>query len=149
MSATISSNRPSSAKGIAVHKIWRAALAAVIAAVAVNLILRAGLAALVGFPAEFPPLQPPPIIIFTTLGVVAAGIVYAVVARVAKNPLVTYRVIALAALIVSILPNFGLMANPASAPFPGGSALTFGLLIIFHIAAALVAVLVLEKLTRE
>jgi hypothetical protein len=43
---------------------------------------------------------------------------------------------------------FVMMANPAAAPFPGASALAFGVLIVFHIVAGLVAILVLTRLTK-
>ncbi len=41
------------------------------------------------------------------------------------------------------------MFNPTAMPFPGGSALAFGVLILFHVVAAIVAVGVLTTLTRR
>jgi CHASE3 domain sensor protein len=38
-----------------------------------------------------------------------------------------------------------MMANPGMMPFPGGSALTFGVLIVFHVVAGLVSVWVLTR----
>lgn len=103
----------------------------------------------VAFARQFQPLQAGPIAIFTTLGVAAAGLVYALTVRFAMRPIPTYRRIALAALVLSIIPNLVLMFNPAAAPFPGGSALNFGLLILFHIVAAAAAVQVLIGMTRQ
>ena len=136
-------------KGVIKNKIGLAALTAVLAANAANLLVWAVLKAVIGFDGQFQPLQAGPIAIFTTLGVAAAGLVYALTVRFAMRPIPTYRRIALAALVLSIIPNLGLMFNPAAAPFPGGSALNFGLLILFHVVAAVAAVQVLIGMTRQ
>ncbi len=136
-------------KRVIKNKIGLAAITAVVAANAANLLVWAVLKAVIGFDGQFQPLQPGPIAIFTTLGVTAAGLVYALTMRFARHPVPTYRIIALIALILSIIPNLGLMFNPAAAPFPGGSALNFGLLIIFHVVAAVTAVQTLTAMTRE
>jgi hypothetical protein len=53
--------------------------------------------------------------------------------------------VAMVVLVLSIIPNFVMMANPGMMPFPGGSALTFGVLIVFHVVAGLVSVWVLTR----
>jgi F0F1-type ATP synthase assembly protein I len=118
------------------------------AAVAANLVVRAFLFVLLDLPGDFPPLMALSVIIFTLIGTGLGVLAYALVNKYSKNPTRTYLLIAAVALILSILPNFGLMANPAAAPFPGGSALAFGVLIIFHIVAALVFIPLLLKLSR-
>ena len=139
----------SSTKTIKTSRLLGVGLLAVVAAVIANLIARAILLAVLDLPADFPPLQPPAIIFFTTIGTALGALVYAILIRRSSRPARTFTTIAVVALVISILPNLGLMANPAAAPFPGGSALAFGALIVLHIVAALAAVLVLLGLTRS
>lgn len=129
-------------------RIWRAGLISILGAIIANLILRAIFFALLDLPADFPPLQPGSIIVFTAIFTAVGVLVYALVSRWSKNPARTFAIIAAVALVLSILPNLGLMANPAGAPFPGGSALAFGVLIIFHFSSALVFTGLLLYLTR-
>lgn len=142
---------PASQKAAAVdaRRLWWAGPVAAVASVIANLLMRALLVPLFNPPAEFTPLTPPPITLFTLGGTLAAAMVYAVVARLSARPTRAFVIVAGVALIVSILPDLALMANPAAAPFPGGSALTFGLLIVFHVVAALVCVTLLTALTRK
>ena len=140
----LSVNRP-----VKVNRIWLAGIAAVVASVLANLVARALVLAALPLPEGFAPLQAPAIITFTVLGVVAATIVYAIVARVSKNPVRTYIIVAAVALIVSILPNFNLMGNPSAFPMPGGTPEVFGALIVFHVVAAVVSVAVLIGMTRK
>ena len=71
------------------------------------------------------------------------------IGRRARRPIRTFRIVALVALVVSILPNLSLMANPAGAPFPGATSQGFGLLIVFHVVAAVAAVATLTTLARR
>lgn len=121
---------------------------AVAASIIANLILRAIAFAVWDLPTEFPPLQPVAIAAFTLGGTVLATWVYAFIRKRAKKPESLFRWIALVALIVSIIPNFLLMSNPTLTPFPGGSSTTFGVLILFHVVAALVSVSILTSLGR-
>ena len=130
-------------------RIGWAGLLGVAASVAANLIVRVILFALVTLPAEFPPLQPPAIAVFTFFGTILAVMVFAVVVRLSRTPIRTFRFIAVIALVVSLLPNFFLMANPSAAPFPGGSALAFGVLCLFHGIAAFVCVTILTTLSKK
>jgi hypothetical protein len=57
-----------------------------------------------------------------------------------QNPARTFWWVAIVALLLSILPNLGLMADPSAAPMPGGTAQANGVLIVFHFVAGLVFV---------
>lgn len=131
------------------RRIWLAGIIAVVAAIAANLIVRALLFAWLDLPAGFPPLQPGAIIFFTIVGVGLGAVVYAMVARRSMQPARTFTWIAITALVVSILPNLGLMLNPAAGPFPGGSPLAYGILILFHIIAGFIAIGVITRLGRS
>jgi hypothetical protein len=126
-------------------RIMRAGVNSVFAAVVANLVTRIVLGAVLGLPAEFPPLQYPAIAFLTILGTSAGAVVFYLISRRSNNPIRTYWMVAMAALALSIIPNFFMMANPSMMPFPGGSALTFGVLIVFHLVAGIVSTVVLTR----
>lgn len=134
---------------VATSKIWWAGLAAVVAAVTANVLVRAILSTLLDLPSEFPPLQPGAIAFFTAIGVGLGAVVFWLISRRSKQPIRIFRIVALVALVLSILPNLALTASPSASPFAGASAQAFGLLIIFHVVAAVVCVGLLTRLTRH
>jgi uncharacterized membrane protein YozB (DUF420 family) len=129
--------------------IVRAGLVAIVAAVVANLVALVIVRAVTDLPSNFPPLQFGPIAIFTAIGVALGVIVFAIISRAARQPARTFRIVALIALLVSLVPNILLMINPTAAPVPGGSTPAFGMLMIFHVIAALVSVPVLMSLLRR
>lgn len=130
------------------NKIPRAAALAVGYSVAANLIARQLLGQVIEFPAGFLPLTPGPIAVFTLIGTAMGGLVFWLMARALPNPLRPFQVVALAALVLSIIPNLVLMANPLMAPMPGGTPQAFGVLIVFHVIAGLITIFVLSRMTR-
>jgi thiol:disulfide interchange protein len=120
----------------------------VVVAVVANLVVRAILGLFMDFDPAFLPLTFGPIAIFTALGVGLGALVFALIARRSARPNRTWTIVAVVALIVSILPNLASMANPSALPFPGGTAASFGALIVFHIVAGLVAILLLPALAK-
>lgn len=130
------------------NKIPRAAALAVGYSVAANLIARQLLSLVIEFPSGFLPLTPGPIAVFTLLGTAMGGLVFWLLARALPNPLRPFQVIAWAALVLSILPNLALMANPQMSPIPGGSALAYGVLIVFHVIAGVITIFVLTRMSR-
>lgn len=130
------------------NKIPRAAALAVGYSVAANLIARQLLGQVIEFPAGFLPLTPGPIAVFTLIGTAMGGLVFWLMARALPNPLRPFQVVALVALVLSIIPNLVLMANPQMAPMPGGTPQAFGVLIVFHVIAGLITIFVLSRMTR-
>jgi hypothetical protein len=132
-------------------KIWKMGFVAIAASVVANLVIFFLLRAILDLPspADFPPLSAGAIgfltAVFTFVGVLA----FAIVARVAKNPIRMYWIIATVAFVLSIIPNIMAAFNPASAPFPFpvASALGFGVLIVFHVVAYLITVWVMTTKT--
>jgi uncharacterized membrane protein len=120
---SIQSNRIDSSR------IMRAGINSVFAALAANLILRFILGALLDLPAEFPALQYPAIAFFTILGTSAGVLVFYLISRRAHNPIRTYWMVAMAALVLSIIPNIFM----------------FGVLIVFHLVAGFTSVWVLTR----
>jgi hypothetical protein len=111
------------------NRIVRAGINSVLAALVANLIVRFILGALLDLPAEFPPLQYPSIAFLTILGTSAGAVVFYLISRRSNNPIRTYWIVAMAALVLSIIPNL----------------FAFGVLIVFHVVAGLVSVWVLTR----
>jgi hypothetical protein len=100
--------------------------------------------AVVEVPPEFPPLLGAgPTIIFTTVsGIIAVG-VYGLVRRFAARPVRVFRRIAAVVLVLSFLPDLGMLTEGAAATFPGATPAGVAILMAMHVAAAAVIVWVL------
>jgi hypothetical protein len=123
-------------------------------AIAGNLLLWLLAEALFPIPPEFLPLDPGPIIMFTILGVGAATLVFALLARFSRRPITVFRWVAVVALLLSIVPNVQLLLDSSGAtgvPFPASAMSVPGMwtLILMHVLSAGVAVWALTTLTRE
>lgn len=79
----------------------------------------------------------------TAIGVFAATVAFAIVGRFSQRPARTYTIVAVVALLLSLIPNIAMLFNPAAAPFPGGNPGSISVLILQHIVAAVVAISVL------
>ncbi len=97
-------------------------------------------------------LQPNPVpmslgwaspVILTLVLVTGAVLVFALIARFAKNPIRTYQVIALVVLLLSFLPDIGF----AGSPMPGANWPNAVALMIMHIVAWGICVTMLAKLS--
>ena len=136
------------ANGIDRRKLLVASLASIAAAVAANLVAFFIARAMFDLPADFPPLSVGAITFFTVLGTGLGALVFALLVRRSAAPVRTYWIIAIVALMLSILPNFLAAANPVLFPFPGGTATAFLVLTLFHVIAAVVSVVVLTRMSR-
>jgi hypothetical protein len=92
----------------------------------------------------FLPLTPPPTIIFTTLFLVIATAVYAVINLFAANPPRVFNIVALVALILSLIPNVMMLFNPSATPMPlPPESITFGAVLVLmlqHVVAYAITV---------
>jgi hypothetical protein len=79
----------------------RTAIAAV-AAVVVNVLVRALAVALFDIPDSFEHIELRAVVTSTLIGVLAAALVYAIVARVADDPKRTFTIVAVIALVLSL-----------------------------------------------
>ena len=82
-------------------------------------------------------------IVLTVILCTAAVVVFALVARFAKNPVRTYIIISSVFLVISFLPDVAI----ASAPFPGAGWPYSITLMIMHVVAGFITVSMLVKLT--
>jgi hypothetical protein len=108
----------------------RTALAAV-AAVVVNVLVRALAVALFDIPDDFEHIALRAVIVSTLVGVIAAALVYAVVRRVARDPARTFTIVAVIALLLSL-------AAPLSLGFDEAAAV--GTLVLMHVLTAAIVV---------
>jgi hypothetical protein len=79
--------------------------------------------------------------LFTLVLVTGAVLVFAAVARFAKNPIRTYQMIALVFLLLSFIPDIGF----ARSPMPGANWPNAIALMIMHVAAWAISVTMLVK----
>ena len=127
-------------------RVASATALAAIAAVVANLALRALAVAVFDIPQpEFEPLQVRAVVLSTLGGVIAAGLVYAIVARFARNARRMFVVIAGIALVLSLWAPLSLgLADPPENP--GTDAGSVGTLIAMHVLAAAISVPVLLRM---
>jgi len=124
-------------------------LAATAAALAATLLARLVVGLFVPLNPLFPPFSYGSIAFFTVLFCLVGVGIFALVNRLARNPLRTFNIIAVIGFFVTLLPDLAGMANPAAFPYPGASASSFVILILFHIVAAIAFLWVLNNLARR
>jgi hypothetical protein len=126
-----------------------ATVVAAVAAVLANVLLRAVAVAVLDIPQpEFEPLQVRAVVVSTVGGVVAAGVVFAIVARLATDPVRVFAIIAAAALVLSLWAPISLgLADPPEDP--GTDAGSIGTLIVMHVVAAAIAVAALVSVPLD
>lgn len=122
--------------------LWVGPLAIVAATVA-NVILQQLAVALLRPDPAFMPLNLMPPIIFTVVGVLGAVLVYALVGRFARNPVVLFRRIALVTLVVSFIPDILMLVTGFN---PGTTLANVVVLMVMHVVAWAIAVGMLTRL---
>jgi hypothetical protein len=84
-------------------------------------------------------------VLFTFVLVTGAVVVFALVARFAKNPIRSYQIIAFVFLLLSFLPDIGF----AQSPMPGASWPNAIALTTMHVAAWAICVTMLARLSTS
>jgi hypothetical protein len=118
-------------------------LAAFVSA-ALNLILLFIGKPLVGLTGPFTPLSAGPVIGWSVIGAVGAGIVYAVIRRYSHTPKQMFTMVAAVVLVVSFIPDI-LVKQSISGPFAGATWSAVLLLMIMHVVVALVVLSIFRK----
>lgn len=133
------------ANSLELRKLWWAGPLTVLAAIIGVLIVRIS-ARMILQPPYAPGLAMIMIPIVLTFVLCTCGVlVFALVVRFAKNPVLIYIIISSVFLIVSFLPDIAV----ASAPFPGAGWPYSFTLMIMHVVAGLITVNLLIKLTAK
>jgi hypothetical protein len=131
---------------VASGRLLKVGALAIGASVVANLIIRIIFVNLLGIGSEFPPLGWGPPIIFTIIGVLGAVIVFAIIARVAKRPIRLFRIIGVVVLVLSLLPDLGLLSANT---MPGTSLGSVLALMLMHVAAGAITIWLLTTQTVE
>jgi Family of unknown function (DUF6069) len=131
---------------VATGRLLRVGALAIGASVVANLLIRIIFVNVLGIGTEFPPLGWGPPIIFTIMGVLGAIIVFAIIARFAKRPIRLFRIIGLVVLVLSLLPDIGLLNANA---MPGTSLGAVIALMLMHVAAGAITIWLLTTRTVE
>lgn len=130
---------------VAMGRLWWVGLLAAVISVIANAVIVAIARRLFSVPPEFAPFTAPQFTFLTVAGVAGATIVFGIVGRFSKRPIRTYYWIAAAALVLSWLPDFGLLA---ARPFPGVTLQSVGTLMFMHVVTAAISVGLLTRLGR-
>ena len=124
-------------------RAWRIWLRTILGAVVATLGVRVLALTAFDIPAEFEPLAVAgPTVFLTVVGVVAGLVVAVAVDRWSARPVPLFRRIALAALLLSLLPDFWLLTAGGSEAFAGATVPAVVTLMVQHVAAAAVVILV-------
>jgi len=116
--------------------------AAWVASSIANVVVATALKAILNLPSNFAQIAPPAIISITLVGVAAAVIVFAIVARVAADPVRTFTfVVAPIGLVVSWLFDLALYITRA---FPGTTGRGVAALMSLHVITGVITVLMLR-----
>ena len=92
-----------------------AGVIAIVLSVVANLVVRWLGMLIITVPADFIPLATiQPTIIFTTLFLVVATLVFAVINRFTSNPIRVWTIVGTIGFVISLLPDVMLLFNPAS-----------------------------------
>ena len=116
------------------------------AAVGADLAVRALAFAIWPISPAFLPLQVGSVSVFTAVLVGGGVLVYALVVRFSRHPARTYTLIALLALLLSLVPPVMLFFNPDTRALPGVTPLAASILMVLHIIDALIAIVLLPWL---
>jgi hypothetical protein len=107
---------------------------ALVLALVLNLVI-VTLAGMAGIGEGIDPFTYPPVLVLTTVGVIGAVIVYAILASQTGNPNRNFTGIAAIALLVSVIPDFTFVPS-----LPGGSLVAGAVLALMHVLTAVVVV---------
>ncbi len=114
---------------------------ALVAAIVVNTVI-ATVARALGASAEFQPLTPPAYISLTVLGFLLAVAGWAIIRAKASNPTRVMRVLVPVVLVLSFIPDLGLLLSGSQPGTSGGAVLALALM---HLAVAAVTVPALAR----
>jgi hypothetical protein len=125
-----------SSNRLSLNRILLAGVIAIVASVIANLIVRWLGLLVVESPPDFQPLASvAPTIIFTTLFLVIATAIFALINRFAGNPLRTFTVVAIVALLLGLVPDIMLLVNPEAIGMGTPSLGAVLILILMHFVA--------------
>jgi hypothetical protein len=132
-------------KEVDISRIWLGGLVTIGLSIIGNLILLWIANLLVEIPPEFAPLDPLRISVFTVAFLIPAIIIYAMLAKKAKHPIRTYRIIGWIFLIMSFIPDIAMLYVDF---MPGATVTAVIILMLTHVVPGLIALYVLPAMTK-
>ena len=148
MATTFTENRKESKSNTSMRRLlWAGPLTAALAG-AVNIIVREIGVVLGTIPSDLFILQEPGVFISTFVQVLLGAVVFALIIKFARQPVRTFRIVAVVALLLS-LTNPIMAANgmmPLGATISTATMLT---MMVMHFVAGTIAIYLLPKLARE
>jgi len=118
-------------------RLWLVGLLAIIASVAANVLVRLLAVVTLDISPDFEPLSSyGTIISLTAFGVLGAVIVFALLVRFVRRPVLMFKRIAAVALVLSLVPDVLLLV----ASVPGATAVSVGVLMVMHVVAWTISV---------
>lgn len=127
------------------RKIFPATLMAVALSVLGNALVRLVAARVIAIDPRFQPLQWGPIIFWTVTLTFSAGFVLSMLARFAQQPIRAFFWVAVAALLLSFIPDWAIYN---AGVFPGTTAAQVLTLAVMHLVAGAITIAVLTTRTR-
>ena len=123
--------------------LWRAAVVAVVASLAINLAVRLIALAVLQIPPDNYQLKSAgPVATLTTFGALGATAVFALIRHFAHRPAFVFTLIAGFVLLVSFVPDFLLLSDRAR----GNTPVSVAVLMLMHVLAAITIVWTLVRL---
>ena len=132
--------------GVSLGRLAGAGALAVVLAVVVNVAIRTFSVSLLGIGEGFLPLGVGPTVFFTVVGMVGAVVVFGLMLRFAGRPVRLFRRVALAVLLISLVPDVLMLF---SGSVPGTTVAGVLTLMVEHVASWAVAVGVLTAAVGE
>ncbi len=132
--------------GVSLGRLARVGGLAVVLAVVVNIVIRTVAVSLLGIGEGFLPLGVGPTVVFTVAGMVGAVAVFGLILRFAGRPVRLFRRVALAVLLVSLVPDAMMLF---SGYMPGATVAGVFTLMVEHVVSWAVAVGVLTGYVGE
>ncbi|CAA9495890.1 MAG: hypothetical protein AVDCRST_MAG12-2358 [uncultured Rubrobacteraceae bacterium] len=132
--------------GVSFGRLVGVGVATVAVAVLVNVVIRTAAVSVLGIGEGFLPLGVGPTVVFTVAGMVGAVVVFGLLLRFAGRPVRTFRRVALAVLLVSLVPDVLMLFSPS---MPGTTVAGVLTLMVEHVASWAVAVGVLTRFVGE
>jgi hypothetical protein len=146
MSSMAVGNKTGQVERVLYGKLLVASLVALVGSVAANQLVRAIAVALLRPDPGFMPLQVGPPIFFSVIGVLGAIGAYALIGRLSRRPVTLFRRVALATLLLSLVPDLIMLVSPF---IPGTTLPNVIALMLMHIVAWYITVQALTRLAGE
>jgi len=137
---------PTGKRTVGALRLFIIGMLTIVATLGVNLVVRALAFAAWSISPVFLPLQIGAISGFTVVLVGGGVLVYALVVRFSRHPACTFTLIALIALLLSLVPPVMLFFRPDTRALPGVTPTALSILMVLHIMDALIALGLLTRL---